>query len=136
MTTGVYVAGCEPATGKSAVALGVQQLLARRLTRLGVFRPVVEDPEHDPLVDLLRTEALPYEGSIGVTYDEVRADEARALEEIVARYRALAAQCDGVLAVGTDFAGTASELAFNARVALNLGLPAVLVVTGHERTPE
>ena len=31
MTPGVYVAGCEPATGKSAVALGVQQLLARRV---------------------------------------------------------------------------------------------------------
>jgi len=139
VTPGVYVAGCEPATGKSAVALGVQQLLARRVERLGVFRPLVADPEHDPLLDLLRplgSARLPYEASCGVGYEDVRADEARALEEIVARYRALAAQCDGVLVVGTDFAGTASELAFNARVALNLGLPALLVVTGHERTPE
>jgi phosphate acetyltransferase len=55
----------------------------------------------------------------------VRADEARALEVIVTRYRVLAATSDAVLAVGTDFAavGTAGELAFNARVALNLGLP-------------
>src|SRR4051794_7600776 len=140
MTPGVYVAGCEPATGKSAVALGVQQLLTRRVERLGVFRPVVADPEHDPLLELLRplgTSMLPYEASCGVGYEDVRADEARALEEIVARYHALAAQCDGVLVVGTDFAGagTASELAFNARVALNLGLPALLVVSGHDRTP-
>jgi phosphate acetyltransferase len=140
MTPGVYVAGCEPATGKSAVALGVQQLLTRRVERLGIFRPVVADPEHDPLLELLRplgTAALPYEASCGVGYEDVRADEARALEEIVARYRALAAQCDGVLVVGTDFAGagTASELAFNARVALNLGLSALLVVSGHDRTP-
>ena len=108
MTPGVYVAGCEPATGKSAVALGVQQLLARRVQRLGVFRPVIADPEHDPLLDLLRpsgADFLPYEASCGVGYEDVRADEARALEEIVARYRALAAQCDGVLVVGTDFAG-------------------------------
>jgi phosphate acetyltransferase len=141
MTPGVYVAGCEPATGKSAVALGVQQLLTRRVERLGIFRPVVAHPEHDPLLDLLRplgTAAAPYEASCGVGYEDVRADEARALEEIVARYRALAAQCDGVLVVGTDFAGvgTASELAFNARVALNLGLPALLVVSGHARTPD
>jgi phosphate acetyltransferase len=139
MTPGVYVAGCEPATGKSAVALGVQQLLTRRVERLGIFRPVVADPEHDPLIELLRplgASGVPSEASYGVGYEEVRADEAAALEEIVARYRALAAQCDGVLVVGTDFAGTASELAFNARVALNLGLPALLVVTGHERTPE
>ena len=137
MTPGVYVAGCEPATGKSAVALGVQQLLARRVERLGVFRPVVADPEHDPLIDLLRPDFVPYEAACGVGYDEVRADEAGALEEILARYKALAAQCDGVLVVGTDYlgAGTASELAFNARVALNLGIPALLVVSGHDRTP-
>ena len=141
MTPGVYVVGCEPATGKSAVALGVQQLLARRVERLGVFRPVVADPEHDPLLDLLRPSGagfVPYGASCGVGYEDVRADEARALEEIVARYGALAAQCDGVLCVGTDFAGvgTAGELAFNARVALNLGLPALCVVSGHARTPD
>src|SRR3954454_19617719 len=133
MTPGVYVMGCEPATGKSAVALGVRQLLARRVTRLGVFRPVVADREHDPLVELLRSDLVPYEASCGVGYEDVRADEERALEEIVARYRALATQCDGVLVVGTDFSGvsTAGELQFNARVALNLGLPALLVVSGH-----
>ena len=79
MTPGVYVAGCEPATGKSAVALGVQQLLTRRVERLGIFRPVVADPEHDPLIDLLRpfgASFLPYEASCGVGYEEVRADEA------------------------------------------------------------
>src|SRR4051795_11537509 len=139
MTPGVFVTGSEPASGKSAVALGVQQLLARRIGRLGVFRPVVAHPEHDPILDMLRpngADFVPYAASYGVGYAEVRADEERALEEIVARFRALAAQCDGVLAVGTDFAnlGTTGELAFNARVALNLGLPALCVVSGHERS--
>src|SRR4051794_36305242 len=139
MTPGVFVTGSEPASGKSAVALGVQQLLARRIGRLGVFRPVVAHPEHDPILDLLRpygAEFVPYAASYGVGYAEVRADEERALEEIVARYRALAAQSDGVLAVGTDFTnlGTTGELGFNAKVALNLGLPTPCVVTGHEHT--
>jgi phosphate acetyltransferase len=139
---GIYVTGCEPATGKSAVALGLQQHLARRVSRLGVFRPVVAAPGRpDPLLELLRSyggEFVPYEASLGVGYEEVRADEARALEEIVARYRALATACDGVLVVGTDYAdvGTASELAFNARVALNLGLPVLCVVSGHARRPD
>src|SRR4051794_75340 len=141
MTPGVFVTGSEPASGKSAVALGVQQLLARRIGRLGVFRPVVAHAEHDPILDLLRpngAEFVPYAASYGVGYAEVRADEERALEEIVARYRALAAQCDGVLAVGTDFAnlGTTGELGFNARIALNLGLPALCVVNGHERSAQ
>ncbi len=86
----------------------------RRVPRLGVFRPVVERADGpDPLVDLLRPRGAdaPYEASLGATYDEVRADPERALEEIVARFRALAARCDGVLAVGTDFAdvGAASR---------------------------
>jgi phosphate acetyltransferase len=136
MTPGVYVMGCEPATGKSAVALGVRQLLARRLTRLGVFRPVVADPEHDALIGVLRSDAFPYEASVGVSYEDVRADEERALEEIIARYRALAAQADGVLVVGSDYTsvGAGGELAFNARIALNLGLPALPVVSGHDRS--
>jgi phosphate acetyltransferase len=134
----VYLAGCEPATGKSAVALGLQQLLTRRVGRLGVFRPVVPDPgADDPLVTLL-LELGAHVAAVGVGYADVRADESRALEEIVARYRALAARCDGVLTVGTDYAdvGTADEPAFNARVALNLGLPVLCVVSGHDRAPE
>ena len=95
---------------------------ARRLPA-GGRRPRARPADRPPAP--VGATSLPYEASCGVGYEEVRADEARALEEIVARYRALAAQCDGVLVVGTDFAGagTASELAFNARVALNLGLP-------------
>jgi phosphate acetyltransferase len=139
---GLYVAGSGPATGKSAVALGLQRLLVRRVGRLGIFRPVIDDrAERDPLVDLLRergADALPYEASLGVTYAEVRADADRALEEIVARFRALAARCDAVLAIGTDYAdvGSAGELSLNARIAVNLGLPVLGVVSGHDRSPQ
>jgi phosphate acetyltransferase len=131
MTRGVYVLGGEPATGKSAIALGVQRLLAGQVSRLGVFRPVA-GPD-DPLLGVLSMDGAV--AATGVGYEDVRADERRALDEIVARYRELAASCDAVLAVGTDFAGvgTAGELAFNARVALNLGLPVLCVVSGHER---
>ena len=138
MTRGIYIVGAEQATGKSAVALGVRQLLAGQVSRLGVFRPVV-DGEDDPLLAVLRADgadAEQYAGAVGVGYEDVRADEQRALAEILARYSALAASCDAVLAVGTDFAGVvrAGELAFNARVALNLGLPVLCVVSGHLRT--
>ncbi len=138
-TRGLYVAGSGPATGKSAIAVGLQHLLSRRLGRLGVFRPVVRDPRvRDPLVEVLRgrgADGLPYEASIGVGYDAVRADVNAALEEIVTRFHALAAQCDGVLVIGTDFAGVgaAGELTLNARVALNLGLPVLCVVSGQGR---
>jgi phosphate acetyltransferase len=141
-TRGLYVAGSGPATGKSAIALGLHHLLARRIGRLGVFRPVVPFAGvRDPLVDLLRArgaDTAPYEASLGVEYDAVRADAGGALEEIVTRFHALAAQCEGVLVIGTDFAGVgaAGELALNARIALNLGLPVVCVVSGHGRSAD
>ena len=136
---GLFVVGNGPATGKSAVALGLHHQLARRLGRLGVFRPVVEDPdETDPIVDLLfaRAPAHPLRrarsGSPTATVD---AYQELALEQMAAT-RALAARCEGVLAVGSDYGdvGAATELAFNARVAVNLGLPVVGVVSGHGRT--
>ncbi|RBY83596.1 phosphate acetyltransferase [Geodermatophilus sp. TF02-6] len=139
MSDGLYVTGCEPATGKSAVALGIFDLLARRVGRLGVFRPVVQTRDGtDPVVDLLlprAPEPQPYEACLGVAYAEVLDDEERALSEIVARYRALAARCERVLVVGTDFteAGAARELTLNARIAVNLGLPVLCVVSGHDR---
>jgi phosphate acetyltransferase len=146
VSDGLYVTGCEPATGKSAIALGVFELLARRVGRLGVFRPVVSaggsggEGGTDGVVDLLLPRAhtdLSPAACVGVPYADVLADEDRALSEIVARYRALAAQCDRVLVVGSDFseAGAARELALNARIAANLGLPVLCVVSGRDRDP-
>ena len=139
---GLYIVGTEIATGKSAIALGAHVVLARRSPNLGIFRPVVESRDHDPVLDLLasRQESGPVEGlaGCGVTYDELHADPDAALGEIVSRYRALARRTDGVLAVGTDFTdvGASGELAFNARVATNLGLPVLAVVSGAQRAAD
>ena len=133
---GLFVAGSGPATGKSAIALGLHEGLARRAGRLGAFRPVVAHPDApDPVLSLLGARGA--SPAPGVGYADVRADEGLALEEIVARYRALAGRCDAVLAVGSDYGdvGAPTELSFNARVAANLGLPVVGVVSGRGRAP-
>jgi phosphate acetyltransferase len=132
---GLFVAGSGPATGKSAIALGLHELLARRAGRLGVFRPVVTRPgAADPVLTLFAARGA--HPAAGVGSEDVRVDEDAALEEIVARFRAHAAACDAVLAVGSDYgdAVAPTELSFNARVAANLGLPVVGVVSGRGRT--
>ena len=137
----MYIVGCGRATGKSAIALGVLELMGRRFGRLGVFRPVVAAEAPDAVLSLLRSRGAadtPEEASIGVTYEDVHTDPEAAIAEIVVRYRALARDCDAVLVVGTDFTdiGVSGELAFNARVATNLGVPAVCVVPGAGRSEE
>ncbi len=139
MLTSVYVASAEGATGKSAVALGVLDALSRRVERVGVFRPVVRPEamhgQRDSVLDLLVSHdavALDYDDCVGVSYDDVHHDPEAALGTILERHRAVAARCDAVVVVGSDYTDVASptELAFNARIAANLGAPVLLVLGG------
>ena len=48
------------------------------------------------------------------------------------RYKAVEAQCDAVVIVGSDYTdvGSPAELGYNARIAANLGAPVLLVMSG------
>jgi phosphate acetyltransferase len=123
------------------VALGVLHTLAASAARVGVFRPIARSSsEPDYVLELLLSQStanISYEQSVGVTYDDVHRDQEEALSNIVARYHAVADQCDAVLIMGSDYTDIASpsELSFNARIATNLGAPILLVVNGQGRTP-
>lgn len=140
----IYIASPEGETGKSTIALGVLDLLARKVQRVGVFRPVTRaaGPDvQDYVLELLLAHDgvdLTAEQAIGVTYEDVHADPEAALSRIVARYHDVAKACDVVVVVGTDYTDVAgpTELSFNARVAANLGAPVLLVVSGKGRTPD
>ena len=41
MAKSLYIAAIEPASGKSVVALGIMELLSRRIRNVGYFRPVI-----------------------------------------------------------------------------------------------
>lgn len=136
----MYIASPEGDTGKSTVALGVLQALAATTPRVGVFRPITRSAtERDYILELLLEHSTAdddYDQSIGVTYEQVHEDPDGAISEIVMRYHAMAKQCDAVLILGSDYTDVASpsELRFNARIAVNLGAPVLLVVRGAERT--
>ncbi|GAB2505136.1 phosphate acetyltransferase [Promicromonospora xylanilytica] len=147
-TRSIVIASPEGASGKSTVALGVLDLLVRKGQRVGVYRPVsrateAEDTsgERDHVLELLLEHDgvdVGYADAIGVTYADVHADPEAALSRIVSRFHELAARCDSVVVLGTDYTDVAgpTELSFNARIAANLGAPVLLVVSGRERAPE
>ncbi len=138
MARSVYVTSPEGHTGKSAVALGLVELFAAQV-RVGVFRPIARaDSGHDGVLELLLEHDgvdLTYEQCIGVTYDAVHADPDQALGEIIHRYRAMESLCEVVVIVGSDYTDVAgpTELAYNARIAANLGSSVVLVVSALNR---
>ncbi|MDO5080182.1 phosphate acetyltransferase [Buchananella hordeovulneris] len=141
MARSIYITSPEGATGKSTVALGLVTLLAREVANVGVFRPVVKDIDNDPTLDLLVSHAggnLERSRYVGVTYEALHADPDAALAQIVDKFRDLERDCDVVVVDGSDYSDVpgGDEHSYNARVAANLGVPVLLVLSGHERTPE
>lgn len=142
MARSIYVASPEGETSKSTIALGLVDLLTRTVQRVGVFRPIARTTEtRDFVLELLLAHDgvdLAYEDCIGVSYEQMHADPEAALAEIVQRYHAVERQCDAVVIVGTDYTDVAgpTELAYNARIAANLGAPVLVVVSGAGRTPD
>jgi len=134
----ILITSIEGHSGKSLVALGVIDALSRAAARVGVFRPVsrASDGSDDVLEMLLsRTEVgLTAAECIGVGYDELHADPDAALGRILQRYRAVEAQCDAVVILGSDYTDVAApaELGVNARIAANLGAPVLLVLGGRD----
>ncbi|KQY48199.1 phosphate acetyltransferase [Cellulomonas sp. Root137] len=141
MARSIYVTSPEGDSGKSMVALGLVDLLARTVQRVGVFRPVARSTDvRDYVLELLLQHDgvdLTYEECVGVTYEQVLNDPEQALAQIVSRYHDVERRCDAVVVVGTDYTDVAgpTELAYNARIAANLGAPVVLVINGGHRKP-
>jgi phosphate acetyltransferase len=138
----VYITGLEPGGGKSTVALGVAELLSRRVGRLAVFRPLVREVP-DPMLELLQARYQATAGH-GATYQEAAGllRNGRLVEYVLDRYREVAGHADAVVVVGTDFgrdtgdSGLHEELAFNARLATELDTVVIPVVDGRGRSIE
>jgi phosphate acetyltransferase len=139
-TSAIYVAAPEPETGKSTIALGLLHRLTATVAKVGVFRPITRlDEERDYILELLLTRTtagLSYEQCVGVTYHELHADGDAAIASIVDAYHAVAQACDVVVIVGSDYTDVTwpAELSLNARIAVNLGAPLLLAVSGKGRT--
>ena len=135
MSSSLYITSTRARAGKTVVALGAAELLAREVGRVAVFRPVVPDPTAnrptDPIVELLidRFSLDQDPATVGcLTYSEVASLAAAGdLSAITARvldeFAKLDARYDFVIVVGSDFTGPApsTELELNATLAANLG---------------
>jgi phosphate acetyltransferase len=143
VTRHVYVMAMEAGTGKSAVVLGMAEVLSRS-GRLAMFRPLIATAEPaDPDIELVRRRyALPqeYRSSFALTAGDLHDTEGRtAYERLLARVldgsARVGAEADVVLLEGSDFT-TASplvELDLNVDAARNLAAAVLLVVGGRGR---
>ena len=147
MARNLYLASLEAGGGKSVVALGLMELLFRRVDRIGYFRPVVPsggapDPRIELMLDRYELQCS-HDDCYAYTADEVAELQAAGRTHDVAAgildaYKRLERRHDFVLIEGTDYTGmtTALEFDFNARVANDLGAPVVALVNGLGTRPE
>jgi len=139
VTRSVYIASPEGRVGKSAIALGLIESLAREVGSVGVFRPIVKDLVNDQITrSLIDQPAIDQtmEESVGISYEQLHADPDEAMGTIVGKYNDLAARKEAMVVLGSDYTDVSSplELTFNARIAANLNTPVILVVRGKNKT--
>ena len=139
----LYITATGPTTGKSAIALGTMQMLSRVMRNVGVFRPIINEPQlesRDPDINLLLQHfklAQPYKETYAFTQSEAReiinyGTRNVLIENIIQKYKQVLNNFDFVLCIGTDFLGKdpVFEFELNAEIASNLGAPILLVTSG------
>ncbi|MCA9832317.1 MAG: phosphate acetyltransferase [Thermomicrobiales bacterium] len=138
MANGIYITSAEGHSGKSMVALGLLATLTEADIDVGVYRPLTKSrTEPDALLVRLLQEANisdPVEDCVGVSYEDVHHDPAGSLTRIISSYNDIAARHDAMVILGSDYTdvSTPTELAYNARIAANLGASVLLVLGGRD----
>ncbi len=149
MSKNLYVSATEERSGKSAVVLGVMQMLMRELHNVAIFRPIINDPgegnqDHDITLMIEHFKlSIPYRDTYAYTLKETRelinsGQQDLVLENILNKYKTLEEEYDFVLCEGTDFKGKdpAFEFDLNADIAANIGAPMLVVTSGRDKLPE
>ena len=147
MANNLYITSTEARSGKSAVSLGLMEMLLRKMSTVGFFRPLVttvDDPnESIRLISSHFNLKIPYEEMYGFTVKEAvdlfyQNREAELMEKIIWKFNELKKKCDFILCEGTDFESSTAgfELDVNAEICRNLSCPVLLVAGAYRKTAD
>jgi len=149
MSKAVYIATMENGSGKSIVTLGLMRMLLGKVAKVGYYKPIISDFNGDKKDNHIETVRKHFELDISMddayafTKSEVlekqhNGEHDAIIDKIIEKYKALEEKYDFILVEGTDFSGegTATELKINSDIAKNLGIPAIIVESGADKSME
>lgn len=147
MNKAIYIATSEPNSGKSIVALGLMRMLLGKTAKVGYFRPIIDGGSLEKKDNHINTILshfdlnIDYKDAFAFTRHEFinkrnLGKEGEIFDTIIEKYKALEEKNDFMLVEGTDFSGegAAIELDANILIAKNLGIPAIIVSSGVNKT--
>ncbi|MEX1382710.1 phosphate acetyltransferase [Lutibacter sp.] len=149
MNKAIYIATSEANSGKSIVALGLMRMLLGKTAKVGYFRPIIDadkkgkkDNHISTIISHFNLDINPNEAFAFTRSEYIKkrneGKEGEVFDMIIEKYKALEEKNDFMLVEGTDFSGegTAIELDANILIAKNLGIPAIIVSSGVDKTLE
>lgn len=147
MSKTIFIATTEPYSGKSVIALGVVNMLLGKARKVGFFKPIInEDPKDKKDVDIEMVMNyfginIPYEDTYAFTRQQalrIMQTESRGelIETVIRKVKKIEETFDYTVIEGSDYLGegTAFEFETNITIAKNLNAPAIVVVTGENKS--
>ncbi|MDI9366478.1 MAG: phosphate acetyltransferase [Flavobacterium sp.] len=147
MTRGVFIATTDTNSGKSLIAIGLMNKLRGLYKNVAYFKPIVKHYPNQSANSHIDTITSYFSlqdkksDMFAFTRDEVmrlrsEGNESKIIDTIIAKYKKLEDTHNFVIVEGTDFEteGNTFELKINVEIAKNLGIPAILVINGDNRT--
>ncbi|MDG1402473.1 phosphate acetyltransferase [Polaribacter sp.] len=144
MSKAIYIAATESDSGKSLVSLGLLRMMLTKSSKVGYFRPIINEVKPSSFddhtntainffnLDIAYNNCYAYkQGEVIELLSEGKADDV--IHNVIKKYKKLEAKYDYVLVEGTDFSGEGgfTELDVNLMIAKNLGIPALIVGSGN-----
>lgn len=146
MTKNVFIASAEPYSGKSVVALGLVNMLLGKAQKVAYFKPIINaDPDKkdvhiDTILSYFRLPVF-YEDSFAFTREQAMKllemqSQSEMIDTVIHKVKMLEETHDFTIIDGSDFVGegTAFEFDANINIAKNLGAPAIIVVSGENKS--
>jgi len=147
MANNLYITSTEARSGKSAISLGIMEMLLRKIGRVAFFRPLVTTiDDRNESIKLISSHfnlKIPYDQMYGLTIKEAgdlvsHNRETELIDGIIKKYNKLKENSDFILCEGTDFESStlAFELDINAEISKNLSCPVLLVANAYQKTAD
>ena len=147
MTKTVFIATAEAYSGKSIVALGLVNMLLGKAKKIGYFKPIIND---DPLDKKdVHIQTIIEHFNLAINYDDTYAftrqeamrhieseSQGLMIDTIISKFKKLEENYDFTVIEGSDFVGEGAAFEFEANVSIakNLSAPAIIVVSGENKT--